>query len=82
VIEYLKTASKKTVGLKQSLKAVKNGRAEYAFVARDAEERVLAPFIEACREHSVMITYVDTMDALGRACGIEVGAAVACILKS
>lgn len=80
MIDYLKS-SKKTIGLKQSIKAVKKGQVEYAFVAKDAEDTVLDPFIKACREQSVMITYVDSMDTLGRACGIEVGAAVACILK-
>lgn len=65
----------KVVGLKQTKKAVKEGLAVKVYLARDAEERVLRPIYELCRESSVPVEMADSMDELGAACGIEVGAA-------
>jgi len=72
---------KKTVGVKQSTKAVENGTAKEVIIAKDCEQRVVRNIIELCEKTSVPITYADSMKQLGKACGIEVGAAVACILK-
>lgn len=72
---------KKTVGVKQSVKAVENGTASSVFIAKDCEPRVVRGIIELCERNSLPVTYVDSMKQLGKACGIEVGAAVACILK-
>ncbi len=73
--------SKKTVGVKQSTKAVENGAAATVIIAKDCEQRVVRSIIELCEKTSVPITYADSMKQLGKACGIEVEAAVACILK-
>ncbi|EMS74084.1 ribosomal L7Ae/L30e/S12e/Gadd45 family protein [Ruminiclostridium cellobioparum] len=72
---------KKTVGVKQSTKAVENGAAARVIIAKDCEQRVVRGIIELCEKTSVPITYADSMKQLGKACGIEVEAAVACILK-
>lgn len=72
---------KKTVGVKQSTKAVENGVASSVIIARDCEQRVIRGIVELCEKNSVPITYADSMKQLGKACGIEVEAAVACILK-
>lgn len=72
---------KKAVGVKQSTKAVENGTAKSVIIAKDCEQRVVRGIIELCDRNSVPITYVDSMKMLGKACGIEVDAAVACILK-
>ena len=70
----------KVVGLKQSRKSVKEGRAAVAFVANDAEPRVKQPFEALCAEHGVPVRYAESCAELGQACEIEVGAAVAVIL--
>ena len=67
------------IGLKESTRAVKAGKAKTAYVAEDADAHVRLPFIDACREHGVPIRFVPTCRELGAACGIEVGAAVAVI---
>ncbi|HEY5586039.1 MAG TPA: ribosomal L7Ae/L30e/S12e/Gadd45 family protein [Ruminiclostridium sp.] len=72
---------KKAVGVKQSTKAVEAGIVASAFIAKDCEQRVSRGIIELCEKHSIPITYVDSMKQLGKACGIEVEAAIACILK-
>jgi large subunit ribosomal protein L7A len=79
VLDSLKN-SNKAIGIKQSQKAVENKNAKVMFIAEDAEEKVTHRLKELCREHSVEIVYVDSMKTLGKACGIEVGAAAACIL--
>jgi large subunit ribosomal protein L7A len=81
VLESLKN-SKKTIGLRQSLKAVEEGSVKVAFIARDAEEKVIRSIKELCERSSIEIIYVESMKQLGKACGIEVGAAVACLLKN
>jgi large subunit ribosomal protein L7A len=50
------------------------------FIAQDADRRVVEPVLRAAREQSVEIVEVASMVALGRACGIAVGAATAAIL--
>lgn len=79
--ERLRTARRRAVGTKQTLKAAVRGQVSEVFVARDAEEHVVRGVIQACQDRGVAITYVDTMAELGRACGIKVGAASAAILK-
>ncbi len=72
---------KPIVGIKQSKKAVSDGMAQSAYVALDADPDVTGPFCELCLEHGVRIVEVHTMEELGSACGINVGAAVAVLLK-
>lgn len=71
---------KKVVGIKQSMKAIENGEAKLVYVAKDADERLSSKIIDLCKKQNVQVTYVDTMKLLGKACNIDVGAAVACIL--
>jgi large subunit ribosomal protein L7A len=80
VLEDLKS-SNKTVGLKQSMKAVEKMTAKQVFIAKDADERVVGRIKELCQKNNIPIVYVDTMKQLGKACDIEVGASVACLLK-
>lgn len=79
MLEDLKGA-RKVVGIKQSEKAVASGEATKVYVARDAHERVTAPFVKLCEDAGIEIIYADTMSALGHACGIDVGAAVVAVL--
>jgi large subunit ribosomal protein L7A len=73
---------KKIVGAKQTLKVVNNNTASIVYVALDAEMRVTNAVVEACNSHNVEIIYVDTMQKLGVMCSIDVGAAIACVLKN
>ena len=70
------------VGAKQLKKAVKAGRAKVVFLAENADPAVTEPIEELCRQNHIHITWVHTMAELGRACGIEVGAAAAAVLIS
>ena len=69
------------VGTKQLKKAVKAGRVKFVFLAMNADPTVTEPLELLCRQNSIQITWVRTMAELGRACGIEVGAAAAAALN-
>lgn len=80
MLDTLKSA-KKAVGIKQSIKAVENNNVKKVFIAADAEERVVGKLKELCEKNSIELVTAESMKALGKACGIEVGAAAACLLK-
>ena len=71
------TAKKKVVGLKQTRRAVSAGQAVKVYLACDAEERLISPLLENCRNAGIPVEAEWTMERLGKACGIEVGAAAA-----
>jgi large subunit ribosomal protein L7A len=80
-LERLMTARKKTIGTKQTVKAIDKGLARVVYIARDAEEFVTRDLLKAAQKRSVEIVMVDSMVQLGKACGIEVKAAAAAILE-
>jgi len=79
LLEELRS-SKKAIGLKQSIKALKSGTAKKLYIAKDAEDKIVKNVIELSNKNNITIVYVDSMKALGKACGISIGAAVVCIL--
>ena len=80
-LERLKAARKKTIGTKQTMKAVEKGTAKVVYLASDAETRITQPLLNLCREKNIEVVMVDTMRNLGRACGIDVGSASAAIIE-
>lgn len=80
-VDRIKNARKRAIGSKQTIKAVEKGIAKVVFVARDADEHVTRPLVELCKSRSVEVIWIDTMPALGKACGIEVGSAAAAIIE-
>lgn len=81
-LERLKSARKKSIGTKQTAKAMEKGSARTVFVAKDAEEHVIREVVKTAQVKGLELVHVDSMMALGKACGIEVGAAVAAILDA
>ena len=69
------------VGAKQLKKAVKAGRVRYVFLAENADPAVTEPLEMLCGDNHIPITWVGRMEDLGRACGIEVGAAAAAVVN-
>lgn len=72
----------KVVGVKQTLKVIRQGRAMSVYLAEDADSFVAAPIIDACKEHGVRLEYVSSKAALGRQCHIDVPSAVAADVNS
>ena len=73
---------KVVVGSKQLRKALERGTAECVFLAENADPAITEPIERMCGELDIQITWVRSMAELGRACGIEVGAAAAAVLHS
>ena len=71
----------KVTGLKQSVKAILDGRAEKAFLADDADAPIRSEGLECCRKMNVPVEAAGTKASLGKICGIERAAAVAVVLK-
>ena len=74
------TGVKTVVGAKQLKKAVEAGRARYVFLAENADPAVTQPIALLCRSQEIQTIWVPGMAELGRACGIEVGAAAAAVV--
>lgn len=68
------------VGSKQLKKALTKGTARYVYLAENADPAITAPIEAMCRQYSIHVSWVRSMDDLGRACGIEVGAAAAAVV--
>ena len=81
-LEALKQAEQRTVGVKQTEKAVARQAAKLVYIAVDADERVTGELLALCRENNVPSVTTESMADIGRACGINVKAAAAAILKA
>ena len=80
-MQELKASRKRIVGLKQTIKAVNNGTVKKVFVAEDADDSIKKSVLDACSGKNLQIIYVSSMKELGDACGIDIGASTAAILK-
>lgn len=75
------TTGKKTVGVKQVKRALNSHEVEAVFIAMDADKKITDQIIQICKEKGVEVFQVDNMKKLGDACGINVNAATAALLK-
>ncbi|WP_366923269.1 ribosomal L7Ae/L30e/S12e/Gadd45 family protein [Metallumcola ferriviriculae] len=80
-LETLRTAGNKTIGTKQTIKAVQKGLVQVVFVAEDADKQMVTSLTDLCHQNQVPVNRVPSMKELGEVCGIQVGAAAAAILK-
>ena len=80
MLEELKNA-RKVVGTRKLVRAVEGGEIAVAYLADDADLFILRQVKDACAQANVRIVSVETMKALGAACGVEVPTAAAGILK-
>ena len=74
------TQFKVVVGAKQLRKALQKGVARCVYMAENADPALTEQLETLCRSSAVDVTWVSTMADLGRACGIEVGAAAAAVV--
>lgn len=80
--EKVERAKELTIGIKQTMKAVQAGQVEEVYLSEDADKRLTEKVQQLCEEKGIPVIYVDSMRRLGKACGIEVGAAAAAIKKT
>ena len=77
----IKNFDKLRVGVKQASRSLKDHQVATLLIARDAEQHVTRRILELAEIEAVEIVYLQTMKELGRLCQIDVGAAVAVIIK-
>lgn len=71
----------KIVGAKQVKRALNASKAHAVFIAEDADEKVTKEIKELCSSKGIQVISVKTKEDLGKACGIDINAAVAALLK-
>ena len=76
MLNELENASK-VVGVKQVRRALANGRVKRLYLAKEADPQLTQPLERQAAETGAEVVWADAMKALGRACGIAVGTAVA-----
>ena len=72
---------KMVVGAKQLRKALQRGTAKKVVLAQNADPAITEPIAQMCIEFHIECAWVPNMLDLGKACGIEVGAAAAASVK-
>ncbi len=79
-LQELKTSRNRIVGLKQTIKVVRNGTAKKVYLAEDADDFIKQSVLSACVDSNMQVIYVNSMKELGGACGIGIGASTAAIV--
>ncbi|WP_288190409.1 ribosomal L7Ae/L30e/S12e/Gadd45 family protein [uncultured Veillonella sp.] len=75
------TSSAKTIGAKQTSKAIARDEVEVVFVANNSDDRIALPILELCEVHGVAVDRNHSMEELGKAANIKVKAAAVGVLK-
>ena len=70
----------KVVGVKQTRRALNDGRAKSVFLAHDADPALTEPLAELAESKGVNVNWTEHMKDLGKGCGIAVGADGAAIV--
>ena len=78
--EKVLKANKLIIGTKQTVKAIQNTNVKEVVIAEDADRRVINKVLSISAEKNIPVVRVDSMKKLGKACGIEVGAATVAII--
>ena len=76
-----KLVGQKVVGVKQTLKALKNNQGKVLYIAKDADINITEPILKLAKVNSLQIIFVDTMKELGNLCDIDVASATALLLE-
>ncbi len=79
--EKVKQARNIKIGTKQTLKALRSGSVHEVIVAGDADKKLISEIVKIANDANVPIIYVDSMEKLGKACGIDVPAATVAIMN-
>jgi len=68
-------------GIKQTRKAILNQSAVQVLLADNADPALTEPLSQLCQQRQIPVRWVSTMQVLGRALGLAVGAAAAAELR-
>ncbi|MFC7061816.1 ribosomal L7Ae/L30e/S12e/Gadd45 family protein [Halobacillus seohaensis] len=81
-MSYEKVAQAKSeivIGIKQTLRSMKNGEVVEVITADDADQLMTMKVAKLAAQLNIPHTRVNSMKELGNACGIDVGAATVAI---
>lgn len=81
-IEILKTEAKVYVGLKQFVRSAREDEIKYVVLAENADEKIKNEVRDIARKDDIRIKSFPSKEELGKACGIDIGAAVVTVLKA
>ncbi|RKD67553.1 LSU ribosomal protein L7AE [Sinobaca qinghaiensis] len=79
--EKVKQAEDVLIGTKQTLKALESNIALEIILAEDADPAIKSRILQHAESKEVSVQIVESMKQLGKACGIDVGAAVVTLKK-
>ena len=77
----LADVDRRVVGTKQVLRALDEGKVAHSYFAKAAYLIQSRRVVDRCYDMDIPCTQVESMEKLGRACGIDVKAAAAGLLK-
>lgn len=78
--EKVSQAKHIVIGTKQTVKALKADKVQELIIALDADPNIAALLKKTAVETGVEVAFADSKANLGKACGIQVGAAAVAIL--
>lgn len=70
------------IGMKQTLKAMHDGKASEVFVADDADRHLIQKVVALANQLDIPCHRVDSKKKLGAACGIDVGASTVAVKQN
>ena len=73
--------NKVIAGAKQLRKAIAKGTVKYVCLAKNADPAITEPLAQQCKAQGITCIWVSSMQELGNACGIDVGAAAAAVIN-
>ncbi len=80
--EQLKQPQGRVAGVKQVLRAIRDGKAQRVYLAKDAEMFLYRQVESACEQAAIALERVETMQELGKMCCLGVGTAAAALIKA
>ena len=81
-LEVAKNTGKVKKGTNEVTKAIERGRAKLVVIAKDVEPKEIVMHLPVlCDEKKCEFVYIPSKEELGRATGINVGTASACIIE-
>ena len=81
LVEAAKNTGKIRKGINETTKAVERGIAKLVVIAEDVEPKEIVMHLPSlCEEKKIPYVYIDSKQSLGRALGIDVASASACIV--
>ena len=80
--ERLKKRALRVVGVRQTLRAIKQDRAEAVFLAMDAGPALRGAVEQAAKEANVPLQMVATMEELAALCRVDVPSAAAAVYRN